>query len=400
MTTKLAWRNIWRNKTRTFVFVAAAFLGFGVAILAINLMKSISQQRTNDAIDIQTSHIELHKKGFIEDKEISQFIPDADVLISEIRKVPNVNSVSKRISSNAVIASSENSVAGEIKGVFPEDEKKVSVLKDFIVDGTFLTGSSENQILVSKKIADKLKLKIRSKVVLTLKAANGEIVGAAFKVAGIFVTPSSPFDEMTFVVNYTDIAALMGISQPHEIAVRVTDANLLQTTEQAIKSKLPISIAINNWKELLPELTAFDGFLNMVGVLFSIVIIIGLGFSLLNTMNMIVQERTKEIGMLRAIGLSRLKVLSMLVKEAGMMMFVGSFSGIILGVVLVLITSKTGIRITSDGGALGIRSTVYPNLNPELLVMIIIIASVLTSVISLFPALRAFNIKPQTALKD
>ena len=400
MTTKLAWKNIWRNKTRTTVFIAAAFFGFGVAILAINLMKSISKQRTDDAINIQSTHLQIHKKGFTEDKEIAFYISNADNILTQLNANANVEATAKRISSNAVIASPENSVAGEVKGVIPQQENKVSVLKDFIVEGNYLDEAKSNEILVSKKTADKLKLKLKSKLVLTFKDSKGDILGGAFKVAGIFATPSTPFDEATFLVRYDDLAALAQLTQPHEIAIRLKDISQLPQTETAIKSILSNDLEINNWKELLPELTAFDGFLNMVGTLFSIVIIIGLGFSLMNTMNMIVQERTHEIGMLRAIGLRKSKVLFMLMKESGMMMFIGSLPGIILGIIIVSITSKTGIKITDDGGSLGIRSVVYPNLNPELLVMIAVIATVLTTIISVFPALRAFNIKPQTALRD
>lgn len=109
---------------------------------------------------------------------------------------------------------------------------------------------------------------------------------------------------------------------------------------------------MNNWKELLPELNAFDALINMVGVLFTIIVILGLGFSLMNIMNMIVQERTHEIGMLRAIGQSKFKVFSMLLNEAGVLMMIGAVSGILFGYVsinfvgsLILIAISCGSEI-------------------------------------------------------
>ncbi len=89
MTTKLAWKNIGRNRTRTLVFVAAAFFGFGVAIFAINLMKSIAKQRTDDAIAIQSGHLQIHKSGFIEDKEIGYFIERPEQLIKQLDTIAN-----------------------------------------------------------------------------------------------------------------------------------------------------------------------------------------------------------------------------------------------------------------------------------------------------------------------
>jgi putative ABC transport system permease protein len=151
---------------------------------------------------------------------------------------------------------------------------------------------------------------------------------------------------------------------------------------------------------LLPELNAFDAFINMVGFLFTVITILGLGFSLLNIMNMIVQERTHEIGMLRAIGQSRLNIFSMLLKEAGILMAIGSMSGICLGIVFINMASKHGISISKGLDMLGIRPVIYPSLNAGLLVMILVISTVLTLLISSIPAYRAMQTKPSAASKD
>lgn len=376
------------------MFVAAVFFGFGIGIFAINLMKSIARQRTQDAIDIQASHLQIHRRGFTQNKEPSLTIDQAEALATRLRQMPNVAAVAQRLSLEAVIASPTNSMAGEAKGVLPAQERRVSVLQDFIVAGSYLSQEPKNEILISQRTADKLKLKLKSKVVLTLKDAQGEIVGGAFKVVGIFVTPSTPFDEATFLLNYDDLAELAQLHRPHEIAIKLSDPDYLTQVETQIKATVPAQLTVENWKELLPELHAFDGFLNMVGLLLSVIIIIGLGFSLLNTMNMIVQERSREIGVLRAIGLGKSRVFLLLLKEAGLMMLMGATLGIALGVALVGIASKTGVRLTDDGGALGIRPVVYPGLHPEMLLVISGIALVLTLLVSALPAFRALGIKP------
>ena len=133
----------------------------------------------------------------------------------------------------------------------------------------------------------------------------------------------------------------------------------------------------------------------MVGVLFTIIVILGLGFSLMNIMNMIVQERTHEIGMLRAIGQSKFKVFSMLLNEAGVLMMIGAVSGILFGYVLILIASKVGVPISS-----GLDMLMYPKLNPEIIIMVIVIAKILTVAIASIPAYRAMRIKPNAVLRD
>lgn len=400
MTTKLAWKNIWRNKTRTTVFLLAAFFGFAMALFTLNLMKFISQQRLDDAKNLQTSDLQIHKKGFQEDKDITFFIPNANNIIQQIQKTANVEVVAKRISTNAMVASPENSFGCEVKGVEPMSESKISVIKDFLVEGNYLNEEMKTPILISRKTADKLKLKIKSKILITLKDANGDIVGGSFKVAGIFATPSTPFDENTVIVKYKDLQELASITQPQEIAIKLTDPTRLLETQSAIQKALSTEYEVNNWKELLPELNAFDAFINMVGVLFTIITILGLGFSLMNIMNMIVQERTHEIGMLRAIGQSKLNIFSMLLKEAGILMTIGSVSGILLGIFFIYVAGKHGVPISSGLDMLGIRPVMYPTLNSELVVMIIAIATILTLIIASIPAYGAMKIKPNAALRD
>ena len=400
MTTKLVWRNIWRNKTRTTVFLLAAFFGFAMALFALNLMKSISQQRLDDAKNLQTSDLQIHKMGFQDDKDITLFIPNAENVIQKVKENANVDVVAKRISTNAVAASPENSIGCEIKGVEPTTEREISVVQDFLVEGSYLSTDMRMPILISKKTADKLKLKLKSKIIITLKNTQEEIVGGSFRVAGIFATPSTPFDENTVIVNYTDLQELGSISEPQEIAIKIKDPTKLIETQSGIQETLSAEYEVNNWKELLPELNAFDAFINMVGVLFTIIVILGLGFSLMNIMNMIVQERTHEIGMLRAIGQSKFKVFSMLLNEAGVLMMIGAVSGILFGYVLTLIASKVGVPISSGLDMLGIRPVMYPKLNPEIIIMVIVIAKILTVAIASIPAYRAMRIKPNAVLRD
>lgn len=397
MAKNLAWKNIWRNKTRTTVFLLAAFFGFAMALFTLNLMKSISQQRLDDAKNIETGDLQIHRSGFQQDRDITLSIPDADNIIESVNKVENIEVVSKRISSEAVASSPENSIGCEIKGIIPEWEKQLSVLDDFLEEGTYLDNTSQNQILISKKTADKLNLKLKSKIIVTLKATNSEIVGGSFRVVGIFATPSTPFDEGTVIVNYKDLQQLSGATEPHEIAIKLKEPANFLTSQEAVSSVLSEDVKVNNWKTLLPELNAFDGFINMVGFIFTIIVILGLGFSLMNIMNMIVQERTQEIGMLRAIGQSKWKIYTMLLSEAGALMMIGAISGILFGCVLIAIMGNVGISISSGLDMLGIRPVIYPKLNPEILVMVIVIAKILTLVITSIPALKAMKIKPNVA---
>ncbi len=400
LTTRLAWKNIWRNQTRSFIFMAAALLGIALAILALNLMKSISTQRLEDAISIQTGHLQIHRMGFTDDHDPGLFIQNEKEINGLLYANRAAINYSKRQVVNAMAASAENALICLVKGVQPDQEKKVSALENYLIEGSWFNEDISNPVLVSSEIAGRLNLSLHAKLIITIKNSKGELEGGAFRIAGIFKTPNTAFDEGNVLVDYNDLATLTGLREPHEYAIHLNDSEQLPGFEAKLDAALQGDIEVKSWKQLLPELFAFSGFTDLVSVLFTIIILLGLGFGLLNTMNMIVQERTREIGMLRAIGQGQGAVFQMLFKESGLMMGLGGLCGIALGVTLVAITSQTGIRLGDGFGSLGIRSVIYPAIFPGQLAMLLVLTLIMTLVISALPASRAYRIDPSKALKE
>ena len=400
MTTRLAWKNIWRNKTRSLIFIGAAFCGLALAIFTINLMKGIAAQRLDDAVSIQTGHIQIQNKDFNTFREIDQYIANPREVKNLLKGQPQIVSITERMVVEAVLTTPENTSIARLTGVKPEMEKGFSALKDYLIAGEYPDGDLPKPILVSKKTAERLKLGLRSKVIVTLKDASGQIVGGAFRISGIFETPNTSYDGNNAIVKYDDLGGLSGIKNPHAIAILVKDRMQLAHIKDFFSKNLPSAYRYYSWAELLPGLYAFNGFTEAVSTLFTIIILLGLGFGLLNTMNMIVQERTREIGMLRAIGQSKWSVFSMLVKESGFLMLIGSVTGILLGIVIVNITSQTGVPLGAGFAELGIRATIYPIVVWPMIFMVCVLATVLAFIISVFPAFRALRIKPYSALRD
>lgn len=400
LTTRLAWRNVWRNKTRTSIFISAGILGFALAVLSLNLMKSISAQRLEDSITIQTGHLQIHKIGFTDNYEIGLFIQDEAGIEQYLREKYARIQFTKRQVVTAMVASPENSFIGVVKGVVPDKEREVSIIREYITAGDWLDTQIENPVLISKRTSDKLGLTIGAKTIITLSNINDELEGAAFRVCGIYETPNSEFDEMTVFVNFSDLSKLTGLTNAHEIAIIVKDEANLDIVQRDLTESFNDVYQIRNWKQLLPELFAFSGFTDLVSILFTIIILLGLGFGLLNTMNMIIQERTREIGMLRAIGQSQGSVFLLLIKESGLMMFLGAFTGVLLGILIVVITSHTGINLGEGLAALGIRTVIYPRIFAGQLMMLVSLTLIITLIISILPASRAYKIDPSEALKD
>ncbi len=195
MILSISWRNIWRNTTRSFVIITAVALGLAAGIFSLAVMNGLTEQKMRTAIENQTSHIQIHEEGFTANKDVKLFLKNADIIEQHLQSDKAVKAFSMRTVSTGMVASSKGSVGLQLNGINPESEKQVTYIWQNMREGDYLSEDSRKPILISSKTADKLEVKMKSKVVLTLQDVNGDIVGAAFRVSGIFQTTSTAFDK-------------------------------------------------------------------------------------------------------------------------------------------------------------------------------------------------------------
>ena len=209
-----------------------------------------------------------------------------------------------------MIASSETGGGVKILGVDPEKEKTVTNLYTKVTEGKYFEGVKRNPILIGQKLAEKMKVKLNSKLVITLQDTQGNIISEAFRVCGIYDASNGMYEEMNVFVRKSDLARIVHIDESvaHEIAVHLKDHELLTLNTEIIASKHK-DLLVQNWKQLAPEL----GYINEIGdmyiYIFVVIILLSLGFGIVNTMLMVVMERVKEIGMLMAIGYEQVSYL-------------------------------------------------------------------------------------------
>ncbi|MBK7873226.1 MAG: ABC transporter permease [Saprospiraceae bacterium] len=182
----MSWRNIWRNRTRSLVVIAAIALGIWAAMFMSGFATGMVKGYLNDNIANVVSHLQIHDPNYSKEKDVKMMISDAATTANNIAKYPNVKSISVRTLVNGMIASSKEARGIQVKGIDPEEESRVSTIAEKIIEGEYLSTDKRNPILISDELAERLDVKLRSKVVLTFQDLNGEIVAAAFRVTGIF----------------------------------------------------------------------------------------------------------------------------------------------------------------------------------------------------------------------
>ena len=233
MINSISWKNIWRNKLRSLVIITAIAFGVMAGVFSAAMTNGMFDSRISSAIELESSNIQIHNSKYLENKESYYFIENADSILEVVKQNPNVKSASKRIKITAMANTSASGAGVMLYGIEPDIEKNVTKISEKIADslGTYFKAKSKNQIVISSKLAEKLKVKLKSKIVLTVQSLDGTMVNSAFKVVGIFKTSNSAFDEMTVFVKYQDIANIINLepTKAHEIAILLNENQKLDT---------------------------------------------------------------------------------------------------------------------------------------------------------------------------
>lgn len=397
----IAWRNVWRNKGRSLVVIGAMIIGIWALAFGGGFMQSFLISYIQSSIRHETSNGQVHHPEFTKDYDIQYYINQPDKIMEFIRSSPGVEYVTSRSLVNGMISSSRQATGVKIIGVDPEAEAKVTELDSLIADGAYFEGVSSNPVLIGDKLADKLKVKVKSKVVLTFQDVNGNITAGRFLVAGILHATSVAISETSAYVRKSDINRLLNIGDNvHEIAFTTLpgadDASLVNK----IKASFPDE-EVESWKDLAPELVFMQQWMSASLKVLIIIIMSALAFGIVNTMLMAVLERIRELGMLMSLGMKRTKVFLMIMFETIYLSTVGGPVGLLVGYLTIAYLGKEGIDLTnySQGlEAIGYESVLYPTLQP-LDYFQIVVGVVLTAfLVSIYPAWKAIKLKPIDAL--
>lgn len=398
---ELSWKNIWRNKTRSGVVIVAVILGTWAGVFMSAFMYGLSMQYIRSELVNFTSHLQIHTDEYNIEPLSEYYITSSDSLMRELAKKPFVTEIAARTKITGLASSSSSSYGVTIRGIEPESEKKISELYTHITEGDYFESSSRNQILVGEKLAHRLNLKIRSKVVLNFQDVEGTISAAAFRVTGIYKSPNSVFDESNVFVRSGDLGRLIAApGAVHEIAI------MTENFKQAeyYKSQISVSDELNvqSWIDLSPALAYTDSMVGTSLYIIMSIILIALTFGIINTMLMAVLERQQELGMLMAVGVNKIKTFFMILTETFFLAIFGAPFGVFLAWIGILLMEDTGINVGAfaEGFEMyGMGTVIYPELQSEFYFNIGVLILIVTLLASIYPSYKALKLNPVQAIR-
>tara|TARA_R110001583_G_scaffold195107_4_gene369217 strand:+ start:133 stop:1356 length:1224 start_codon:yes stop_codon:yes gene_type:complete len=402
---KIAWRNIWRSKLRSTVVIFAIASGLVGGLGASAWMNGMAKQRVKNSFDFQIANIQLHNPNFSVNLDVKKTIDSVNQKIAFIKKIAGVKAVTERFKTSAMASTANKNLGVTVIGVNPKSEKEVFSLYKTIdsLSGNFFDTNTKNGIVISKALAKELKVKLHSKIVLTFQDYNGELTGAAYKIIGLFKTNDSNWDKSNVFVNNANFVSILGVpaNQCHEIDITLNDYMQAPIISKEIQQKYP-KILSEDWAQIDPYTSLLNNFMDVMMGVFMIIILAALGFGIVNTMLMVILERTKEIGMLMAIGLNKRKLFVVIMLETIFLSLVGAIVGELISMLLIRYFGVVGIDLSSMQQGLesvGYSAITYPSLEFVRYIQITIMVIITGILASIYPALKALKLNPAEAIR-
>lgn len=399
----ISWRNIWRSRVRSIVILSAIALGLFAGVYSVAFMYGWINQRVNNIIATETSHIQIHHSEYLKSNDVKNYFSNIDEIREKAEQQPAVKAATGRVIVNAMVSSAESGSGVQLIGVDPVKEMQVTDLHEKIIKGQYLDQEHSNQIIIGQSLAEKLNVKEKSKIVITLTELDGTLTGGSFRVQGIFKTANSTYDEMKAFVKANDLQDLiqLGDNSGHEIAILLNENDMEKQVAQNLEKAFP-ELNVKTWLQLMPEMQMMNENMDFMMYIFVGIILLALGFGIVNTMLMVILERVKELGMLMAIGMNRKRVFSMIVLETVLLSLTGGIIGIILAVIVTGITQQTGVDLSmwAEGlNAYGFNSVIYPEIDLMSIIEITFLVMFIGVLASIYPARKAIKLNPAEAIR-
>lgn len=408
MISKIAWRNILRNKRRSLILTISIVVGVVAIVLTQAFVSGMMEQMLTNQIGTDVGYIQIHKEGYQADPTVDNSIIAPDKIRKLLRSDSTLFNYSERFRTFGLVSSAYNSSGVSIVGIIPNEEKRVTTMSQYVVDGKYLTNDS-NQILISTSIAEKLKAGIGNKVVIMASQLDGSVGSEACRVCGIYETFNSGFDQSHVYVPIQTLRQMLNAQdRVSEFVINPAQRGQMMTVLSRLRDDLSSPSSSSgkyetmSYEEILPLFVMQIGLYNQIFYIVYVIIGIALIFGIIDVMLMAVMERTHEFGVSMAIGMSNKKIFRMVLAEAFLLGIIGTAIGLGISYVSCLELARSGWDLSVFSASLrsfGAGSKIFPVFEPFTFIKAFVIIPLVTVLGAVYPAAKAIRLQPVEAIR-
>jgi ABC-type lipoprotein release transport system permease subunit len=349
-------------------------------------------------------NVQVHAAGYREKVDSNPLLPlkDDSAVVKAALAQPNVIAAARRIQTGGLITNREGSFSMSIIGIEPQAEAPVSLIAEHVVDGRYLQPDDQDSVLIGKGLADALALKVGDRVTMVGSDIHKQNRQRTMTVVGIYDIGIPSMEKATSYISLAEAQDLFGLSgQSTEVQITLKSVGTENALVDALTPQLP-GYEVESWAKNYPELSTAVNRKSFVMDIFSVIIVMIAGIGILNLLLMAIYERTREIGLLGAMGLKPRQIATSFILEGIMIGFVGVLAGVALGLVINLSLMRVGMDYSQFAGVTDymalISGRVYPTLGVSKLFMRALIMLVIAALAALIPASLASRREPADAL--
>jgi len=401
----IASRGMARNPRRALLTAGATAFGLAAFIVLYALIEGWYGQLVENSTRYFSAHVQIERQGFRLDMEPGLRIDGYEQILQKVKQDPRVLQASPRVQTRAMVSSPMASEPLLILGIDTQREQQVTQLQKVIVKGTYLAANEQNSIVLGKKVAKKLGIRIGEKVVVTAQQVNGDLGSAAYRVAGIFETGNEFFDGLMGLIPLSAGQELLGLDNSiSTIAISLKDRRDSRVFASSLNSSMDNNgLEALPWETLMPVVVQMIEFSDVFFYIILAIVLFVIAMGIMNTLLMSVLERTREFGVMMALGTEPGQVLRIVIYESLALSAIGIVIGTILGIAVTAYYHNVGIDLTSLMQATEAIPGMTPILKPILIIGSLwwaaIALFVTGAVTAIYPATRAANLEPVTAIR-
>jgi ABC-type lipoprotein release transport system permease subunit len=396
---KLAFRNLGRNRRRSFLSALAVAVGLALLVLMASFVAGEMRGAMENTIQLQSAHLQIRADGYDEEKvslDWKNLVADPEQVLEQLNALPQISMATPRLFATGIITRGEQSRGVQVMGMDPTSAA-YQRFRDGLLSGDFLAPDDREGVLIGRPLAEKLKMDVGDQVNLLVNRSDGSVDQQLFTIRGIYTTNTSSYDENTLLMPL-DKAQVFTQAGDHASAILVflRDREQAETVAAALHAP---GHEVLTWRKMNELIVQTEDFASGYMVILYLIVLGITATVVTNTLVMAVFERTREIGVLAAIGMKGRGIMLQFLAEAALLATGGVIGGLILGSLAVAYFGTVGFYI-ADFGISGILlgDTIHAYLTLENLITLAVITYVITLLAALYPAIMAARMEPVEAL--
>ena len=400
----VAWRNLWRNKRRTWLSVGGIAFSLFLVVTGMAFQTGTYDDMINLGARLGHSHIQVQHPDYLDNPRVKNTFYDALGTSRSISQIPDVAGVAMRTESFALVSVGERSYGAMIVGVEPNKEPSVSDFPSLLIEGTYL--SDVGHAYIGSALARNLSAAVGYEIVILGTGKTGNLAPMLLTIGGIFTTGITDVDRSYVQVRIEAFQEAFEFGdEVHRLLVSVSDLAHINAVVADIRQVVSDEVVVHDWETLMPEIRqGID--LDKISAQFMYWMLLAVVLlSIVNTFVMTVFERSREFGMLVAVGMRPRQIIGMVVIESIALWIVGSVVGLLVCLAVVIPTSWVGVPMPAAAtemsmGGMQIPTHIYPGLDASTLLTGPLVLGVGTVLGAMLPALRIRTLKPVEALRE